>query len=139
MNGRAILAFVRLGRPLFLGGGFVLYALGAAIAAATGHAIDWQRYALGQGAVTFIIVMSVFFPVLYNLLTGIRVIQPVLVEAILQIGRTLGLCTVAEGIEHPAQQERLLELGCERGQGYYFAAPAPADEVAAFLRARHTA
>jgi len=65
--------------------------------------------------------------------------QPVLVEAILQIGRTLGLCTVAEGIEHPAQQERLLELGCERGQGYYFAAPAPADEVAAFLRARHTA
>ena len=60
-------------------------------------------------------------------------------EAILQIGRTLGLCTVAEGIEHPAQQERLLELGCERGQGYYFAAPAPADEVAGFLRAYDTA
>src|SRR5207302_2447809 len=46
--------------------------------------------------------------------------QPVLVEAILQIGRTLGLGTVAEGIEHPVQQGRLLALGCERGQGYHF-------------------
>lgn len=47
-------------------------------------AILW--FGLGQGAVTFIIVMAVFFPVLHNLLTGIRLIQPVLVEA----PRTLG-------------------------------------------------
>jgi len=47
-----VVAWLELGRPKFLGGGFVLYALGAAIAAATGHAIDWRRYALGQGAVT---------------------------------------------------------------------------------------
>ena len=47
-----LVAFVRLGRPLFLGGGFLLFALGAAIASATGHAIDARRYALGQGAVT---------------------------------------------------------------------------------------
>jgi 1,4-dihydroxy-2-naphthoate polyprenyltransferase len=51
-------AFVRLGRPLFLGGGFVLYALGAAIAHATGHAIDGSRYALGQGAVTAFQLMT---------------------------------------------------------------------------------
>jgi len=48
---RSFVAFLRLGRPLFLGGGVVLYALGAMIAAATGHAIDGPRYALGQGAV----------------------------------------------------------------------------------------
>lgn len=48
----AVLAFIRLGRPLFLGGGFLMFALGAAIAARHGHAIDWRRYALGQGAVT---------------------------------------------------------------------------------------
>jgi NitT/TauT family transport system permease protein/taurine transport system permease protein len=47
-------------------------------------AILW--FGLGQGAVTFIIVMSVFFPILHNLLTGIRLIQPVLIEA----SRTLG-------------------------------------------------
>ena len=49
---RSLLAFVRLGRPLFLGGGFLMFALGAVIAAASGHALDWHRYALGQTAVT---------------------------------------------------------------------------------------
>ena len=48
----AVLAFIRLGRPLFLGGGFLLYALGAVIAALHGHVLDGRRYALGQGAVT---------------------------------------------------------------------------------------
>lgn len=47
-----LLAFLRLGRPLFLGGGFLLFGLGAMIAAASGHAVDWSRYALGQAAVT---------------------------------------------------------------------------------------
>ena len=36
-----VLAFIRLGRPLFLGGGFILYALGALVARRHGHAIDW--------------------------------------------------------------------------------------------------
>jgi 1,4-dihydroxy-2-naphthoate octaprenyltransferase len=54
----SILAFIRLGRPLFLGGGFVLYALGAVIAAWHGHAIDGRRYALGQGAVTAFQLMT---------------------------------------------------------------------------------
>jgi len=53
-----VIAFVKLGRPLFLGGGFVLYALGAAVAAWSGHAIDWRRYALGQGAVTAFQLMT---------------------------------------------------------------------------------
>jgi 1,4-dihydroxy-2-naphthoate octaprenyltransferase len=53
-----VLAFVRLGRPLFLGGGFLLYGLGAAIARASGHAIDWQRFAIGQGAVTAFQLMT---------------------------------------------------------------------------------
>lgn len=48
----SLVAFIRLGRPLFLGGGVLLYALGAVIAASAGHALDWQRYALGQAAVT---------------------------------------------------------------------------------------
>ena len=55
---RAIVAFVRLGRPLFLTGGFVLYGLGAAIAAAAGHAIDVRRYVLGQIAVTAFQLMT---------------------------------------------------------------------------------
>lgn len=54
----AVVAFIRLGRPLFLAGGFVLFALGAAIAAWHGHAIDWWRYALGQLVVTAFQLMT---------------------------------------------------------------------------------
>jgi len=51
---RQVGAFIRLGRPHFLVGGFVLYGLGAAIAvfAEGGRAIDWRRYVWGQIAVT---------------------------------------------------------------------------------------
>jgi 1,4-dihydroxy-2-naphthoate octaprenyltransferase len=55
---RSVLAFIRLGRPLFLGGGFLLFALGALIAAVHGHPIDIRRYALGQGAVTAFQLMT---------------------------------------------------------------------------------
>jgi 1,4-dihydroxy-2-naphthoate octaprenyltransferase len=47
-----VLAFVELGRPKFLVGGFVLYGLGAALAVADGAALDWSSYALGQGVVS---------------------------------------------------------------------------------------
>jgi 1,4-dihydroxy-2-naphthoate polyprenyltransferase len=47
-----VLAFVKLGRPKFLGGGFVMYGLGAALAAYQGATVDWPRYAWGQLVVT---------------------------------------------------------------------------------------
>ncbi|MEO8704479.1 MAG: prenyltransferase [Kofleriaceae bacterium] len=53
-----IVAFVRLGRPLFLGGGFLLFGLGAAIAAWHGHRIEVGRYVLGQLAVTVFQLMT---------------------------------------------------------------------------------
>lgn len=43
-----LVALIKLGRPLFLVGGFVMYALGAVIAGVT----DWPRYVLGQATVT---------------------------------------------------------------------------------------
>jgi 1,4-dihydroxy-2-naphthoate octaprenyltransferase len=55
---RSVLAFVRLGRPLFLGGGFLLFGLGAATAAVAGHPIDRSRYALGQAVVTALQLMT---------------------------------------------------------------------------------
>lgn len=54
----AIAAFVRLGRVKFLGGGFVLYALGGFAAAVAGHPIDARRYALGQACVTAFQLMT---------------------------------------------------------------------------------
>ena len=52
------------------------------------------------------------------------------VHAIVEIGRALGLTTVAEGIETPTQLARLRELGCELGQGYLFARPLERDAMA---------
>jgi EAL domain-containing protein (putative c-di-GMP-specific phosphodiesterase class I) len=52
------------------------------------------------------------------------------VHAIVEIGRALGLTTVAEGIETPTQLRRLLELGCGLGQGYLFAQPLERDAMA---------
>ena len=54
-----MVAFVKLGRPLFLGGGFVLYALGAALALVAGAIrIDGRLYLLGQAAVTVFQLMT---------------------------------------------------------------------------------
>ncbi|MCC7273495.1 MAG: ABC transporter permease [Alphaproteobacteria bacterium] len=67
-------------------------------------AILW--FGLGQGAVTFIIVMSVFFPVLHNLLTGIRMVQPVLIEAVQTLGA--GRAAVIAHVIFPATLPNLM-------------------------------
>jgi 1,4-dihydroxy-2-naphthoate octaprenyltransferase len=55
---RAVVAFVKLGRPLFLVGGVLLYALGAAVAAHAGAVLDGGRYLAGQLAVTALQLMT---------------------------------------------------------------------------------
>ena len=49
--------------------------------------------------------------------------ESALARAIIDLGESFQLRVVAEGIERPDQLERLLRLGCELGQGYYFAKP----------------
>ncbi len=56
-----------------------------------------------------------------------------LTEAILDIGQSLGLRVVAEGIERPEQLERLCELGCRYGQGYLLGRPIDAAAILAAL------
>ncbi len=53
--------------------------------------------------------------------------------AIVQLGRTLGLQVIAEGIELPEQVSRLTELGCPSGQGYFFARPLTSAAAEALL------
>ncbi|HUE26963.1 MAG TPA: EAL domain-containing protein, partial [Solirubrobacteraceae bacterium] len=47
-----------------------------------------------------------------------------IVAAVIQFAHALGLSVTAEGIERPSQLERLIELGCDCGQGFLFSAPA---------------
>jgi diguanylate cyclase (GGDEF)-like protein len=58
-------------------------------------------------------------------------------QAIVGLGRTLNMQTLAEGIEHPWQARELQALGCELGQGYYFARPMPAADMERILQERH--
>jgi diguanylate cyclase (GGDEF)-like protein/PAS domain S-box-containing protein len=46
-----------------------------------------------------------------------------IVRAIVMLAQTLGLDTVAEGVETPEQLEQLVSLGCVFAQGYHFARP----------------
>jgi EAL domain-containing protein (putative c-di-GMP-specific phosphodiesterase class I) len=52
-----------------------------------------------------------------------------IVQAVISVAKSLGLSVTAEGIENEAQLLRLKELGCDRGQGFYFGQPLAADIV----------
>jgi len=58
-----------------------------------------------------------------------------IVEAIIQLGRALNLDVIAEGIECSATIDKLLDLGCRRGQGYLMSVPMSAEELTPVLRA----
>ena len=58
-----------------------------------------------------------------------------IIRAIITIAKALHMNIVGEGIETVDQYEQLLALGCDRGQGYYFARPMPAHAVGELLRA----
>src|SRR5512147_1338041 len=51
------------------------------------------------------------------------------IRAIVDLGRGLGLRTVAEGVEEEAQWKQLAELGCDYVQGYLTGRPQPAEEL----------
>jgi predicted signal transduction protein with EAL and GGDEF domain len=61
--------------------------------------------------------------------------EPAFVHAILRLAGSLHLDVVAEGVETTEQRAALSALGCETGQGYLFARPAPAASIDARLAA----
>ena len=56
--------------------------------------------------------------------------------AIVDVARMLGLATVAEGVERPDQAAELTALGCDLAQGFHFARPMYASELAEVLPKR---
>jgi diguanylate cyclase (GGDEF)-like protein len=56
-----------------------------------------------------------------------------LVQSIVQLGQTLQLQTIAEGIEEYGQLLALRRLGCELAQGFHFGHPGPPESVANLL------
>jgi predicted signal transduction protein with EAL and GGDEF domain len=60
-----------------------------------------------------------------------------LARGIIELGKTMQLDIVAEGIEDPLQVVELLRLHCSMGQGYHFSRPLPADALSRYLLAQH--
>jgi EAL domain-containing protein (putative c-di-GMP-specific phosphodiesterase class I) len=58
-----------------------------------------------------------------------------LIRSLVHLGKSLGLETLAEGIEETAQYHQLQRAHCDSGQGYLYARPLEPDAVEAFLSA----
>ena len=59
-----------------------------------------------------------------------------IVSAVVHLGHALGLSVTAEGVETTQQLSELRALGCDLGQGFYFAYPQPGPVVQALVRHR---
>ncbi|GIH13174.1 putative bifunctional diguanylate cyclase/phosphodiesterase [Rugosimonospora africana] len=60
--------------------------------------------------------------------------EAAVVRSTIELGRSLNLLVVAEGVESEQQRGRLWELGCPAGQGHLFARPMPLHRLLATLR-----
>lgn len=56
-----------------------------------------------------------------------------IVAAVVGLGQSLGLQTIAEGIETQEQTDMLLRLGCDMGQGWHYGRPAPAEQLTSLI------
>jgi diguanylate cyclase (GGDEF)-like protein len=59
-----------------------------------------------------------------------------LVHTLVRLGKTLGIETLAEGIEEQAQYDELQQQDCDSGQGFLLAHPLAGDELERFLTGR---
>ena len=56
-----------------------------------------------------------------------------IVQAVVSLGRSLGMAVIAEGVETDGQRDMLRRFGCQQLQGYLFSRPMPASAVAGLI------
>ena len=64
---------------------------------------------------------------------GVNAGDETIVSAVMGLAHAMKLEVVAEGVETRGQLERLREMGCERGQGFYWSRPLPAEAASEVL------
>ncbi len=68
---------------------------------------------------------------------GERSTDEAIVRHVASLARALGIAAVAEGVQDAKQVERLLEIGCELGQGYFFSDPQPPTIIGSLLHRQY--
>ena len=61
-----------------------------------------------------------------------------IVRAVVGLGESFGITITAEGIETESDLKRLIEDGCNEGQGYLFSKAMPANKISQFLITKRT-
>ena len=113
-----------------------LIASNIAAIAAMGCGVDLDDFGTGNASITTIRRFAVRrLKIDRSFVTGVDEDreQQKLVAAILSLAERLGLETLGEGVETPAEHAMLAQLGCAHVQGYSIARPMPADEVVPWL------
>lgn len=65
-----------------------------------------------------------------------RPVNQVITRTMIDLGHSLGLTVLAEGIEKPEQEKWLKDNGCDYGQGFLFSRPLPLPMLISFLRSQ---
>ena len=78
-------------------------------------------------------VLKIAKPFVDDIMTDRGDGQASLAQAVITLGTTLAVRTIAEGIERPEQLARVQALGCDLGQGFHFSRPVPDSGVEALL------
>ena len=60
-----------------------------------------------------------------------------IVRTIIQLGHSLGMLVIAEGVETAEQETYIIEQKCDEGQGYFYSRPLPARELVQYLKQAH--
>jgi EAL domain-containing protein (putative c-di-GMP-specific phosphodiesterase class I) len=62
----------------------------------------------------------------------------VIVRSTIELGHSLGVKVVAEGVETAESWEMLRQMGCDMAQGFFISAPLPGKEIANWVRSLNT-
>jgi diguanylate cyclase len=109
--------------------------------AATGVRISIDNFGTGQASLTFLQRVMIhelkidrsFVAAMVNSEDDLAITR-----ATVRLAHSLGLQTVAEGVEEAGALRQLVDLECDRGQGYHWTRPVPAEQVRELLRIPET-
>ncbi len=62
--------------------------------------------------------------------------ETMLVRSMIDLAHNIGLKAVAKGVETPQARDQLLEMGCDRAQGFLFCVPCGFEDMTAWLEKR---